>query len=360
MLPSWKIVVILLLFLVSCKSKVPTIKPEISGITESIYASGILKSDHQYQAYATVSGLIREIYVHEGDTLKKGQAILSIANESQELSRENAALAANFSDVSSNQGKLHDAQLSIDLASNKLKNDSLLLARQQNLWQQNVGSRVDLEQRQLTYQNSRNAWHAAVVNYQDLKRQIQFNAAQSQNNLRISNKLTGDYTLRSELNGIVYELPRKPGELIGPQTPLALIGDGSHYLLEMQVDEFDILRITPGMSVEITMDSYKGKVFTARVSRIYPLMNERSKSFMVDAVFVDGPDRLYPNVTFEANIITRSKSNAMLIPRNYMLNDSTVIRKNGEKVHVTTGLKDYMKVEILSGLQTSDELKQPS
>ena len=44
-------------------------------ITESVYASGIIKSKNQYQVYAAVSGLIQQILVSEGDVVKKGDML---------------------------------------------------------------------------------------------------------------------------------------------------------------------------------------------------------------------------------------------------------------------------------------------
>lgn len=346
--------------LFSCGKKTEKTKPIVSSITESIYASGTVKSDQQYQAFATVNGIIQDIFVQEGDTVKKGEAILSIVNDAQRLSKENAELAASFADMNSNQGKLNDAQQSIELALRKMKNDSSLLARQQNLWQQNIGSKVELEQRELAYQNSKSALYSARVKYEDLKRQLVLNAAQSRKNLQISSKLASDFTLRSDIDGIVYNLPKKKGELVGAQTPLAIIGDAQHFVLEMQVDEYDILKVQTGMKVLVTMDSYKGKVFEAVVSKIDPLMNERSKTFVVEATFVEAPKLLYPNVSFEANIIMQQKEKALLIPRNYLVNDSFVLKSNDEKVAVKTGLKDYKMIEIISGIGADDELKNPA
>jgi hypothetical protein len=80
---------------------------------------------------------------------------------------------------------------------------------------------------------------------------------------------------------------------------------------------------------------------------------------MVEAEFVKKPERLYPNITFEANIVIEEKSGAMLIPRTYLLQDSMVIKSNGDTVQVKTGLKDYRKVEILSGITPDDELIKP-
>jgi HlyD family secretion protein len=348
------------LCLLSCGKKTETTKPHIGAITESIYASGTIKSLNQYQAYASVNGIIQHIYVSEGDLVQKGAAILSIVNDAQTLSKENAALAANFADLNANQGKLMNAQLNIDLAKSKLKNDSALLTRQKTLWQQNIGSKTELEQRELAFQNANNALYAARVQYEDLKRQLQLNAAQSQKNLQISTKLASDFTLHSDIDGVVYSLPLKVGELVGPQSVLATIGDAKHFVLEMQVDEYDILKVEKGLKVLVTMDSYKGKVFEAVVSKIDPLMNERSKSFLVEATFTQQPERLYPNVSFEANIILQSKVNVLLIPRNYLLKDSFVMKKNGDKVAVRTGLKDYKMIEILSGINAEDELKKPT
>lgn len=348
------------LFLFSCGKKTETIKPRVAPITESIYASGLVKSQNQYQAFATVNGIIQDILLNEGDTVKKGTPILTIVNDAQRLSKENAELAANFADLNVNQGKLNDAQQNIELAQRKLKNDSSLLARQQVLWQQNIGSKIELEQRELAFQNSKSALYSARVKYEDLKRQLVLNAAQSQKNLQISSRLASDFTLRSDIDGIVYQLPKKKGELVTAQTPLAIIGDAEHFVLEMQVDEYDILKVEKGLKVLVTMDSYKGKVFDAVVTKIDPLMNERSKTFLVEATFTQAPERLYPNVSFEANIILQTKDKALLIPRNYVINDSFVLKKNGDKVAVKTGLKDYKMIEILSGISAEDELKNPA
>jgi len=348
------------LFLISCSKKAETIKPVLAPISESIYASGLVKSQNQYQAFATVNGIIQDVLLQEGDTVKKGTAILTIVNDAQRLSKENAELAANFADLNVNQGKLNDAQQNIELTQRKLKNDSSLLARQQVLWQQNIGSKVELEQRELAFQNSKSALFSARVKFEDLKRQLVLNAAQSQKTLQISSRLASDFTLRSDIDGIVYQLPKKKGELVTAQTPLAIIGDAQHFVLEMQVDEYDILKVEKGLKVLVTMDSYKGKVFDAIVTKIDPLMNERSKTFLVEATFTEAPKRLYPNVSFEANIILQTKDKALLVPRTYVINDSFVLKENGEKVGVKTGLKDYKMIEILSGISAEDELINPA
>jgi multidrug efflux pump subunit AcrA (membrane-fusion protein) len=345
--------------LFSCKSKTEKIKPTISSISESVYASGIVKSKNQYQAFPTVNGIIETIFVKEGDSVKAGTPILSISSQAQKLNKENAELAASLSDFNNNQDKLNEAKAFVDLAKNKLRTDSAFYFRQKLLWQQQVGTKAELEQRELAYESSKTSYLSAQVKYNDLKKQLSFASQQSKNNLLISSKLENDFTLKSEINGVVYSLLKEKGELVGLQTPLAVIGDAHHFLLEMQVDEMDIFKIKIGQPVYVTMDSYRDKVFEARVTKIYPIMNERSKTFIVEAEFIQPPAILYPNITFEANILLHKKEKALLIPRNYLWHDTIVFNANKEKVRVKTGLKDYEKVEILSGINAGDEIIKP-
>ena len=83
-------------------------------------------------------------------------------------------------------------------------------------------------------------------------------------------------------------------------------------------------------------------------------MNERSKSFTVEAGLVKQPPALFPNLTCEANIVIAEKEKALTIPRACLLEGDYVLLATKEKRKVTTGLKDYQKVEILSGLKVTD------
>ncbi len=354
-----QIFIAFLVLLYSCQTPDETIKPVIKAVSQSVYASGIIKSKNQYQAYATVNGIIEEIYVVEGDSVKVGQPILRISNEVQQLNLENARLNADFNNLTANQGKLNEAAATIDFLRNKMKNDSLLFFRQKKLWEQSVGTKVELEQRELAFQNSKNSHNSALIRYNDLKRQLNFASSQAQKNLNISQSQAQDFILKSKMDGLVYNLTKSKGELVNPQSPLATIGASNQFILEMQVDEYDILMLREGLKVIVKLDSYKDQVFEAKVTRINPLMDERSKTFLVEAEFVETPAKIYPNISFEASILIKSKEKALLIPRNYLLNDSSVVKANGDTVSVKTGLKDYQMIEIISGISINDELKKP-
>ena len=347
------------LMVLSCKHKTEETKPLTENITESVYASSIVKAKDQYQVFATVNGIINKLFVTENDLIKKGDRLMQVMDKSSAINRENASLAAIFADVDANREKLADAKNTISLAQIKSGNDSLLHQRQKNLWGENIGTKMELEQRELNYKNSKTTLQSAKNKYQDLLKQLEFNAKQAKNNLSISQSRESDFVIKSEVDGKVYSILKKQGEMVAPQTPLAIIGNATAFLIEMQIDEYDIAKIKLGQIVLLTMDSYKGEVFEASVSKIIPLMNQRSKSFTVEAEFVKQPPVLYPNLTAEANIIIQSKENALTIPRTYLVHDSLVIIGKDKVKKVITGLKDYQKVEIIHGLTSGDVIYKP-
>jgi len=353
-------ILIAIIVLQSCGNKKEKVSPLKETITESVYASGIIKSINQYQVFSPVNGLIQKILVQEGDTVKINDDIFRVKSETARLNTENAQLASDYGTVNSNSGKLNEAQANINFLKTKLKNDSLLMERQRNLWAEQIGTRNELDQRELAYKNAVAAYSAAVFRYQDLKRQLSFTEAQSKNNLQISKTIAGDYTIKSQVNGRVYNIIKKEGESVTTQTAVAVIGGAGDFIIELQVDEYDIQKIFAGQKVLIKMDSYKNEVFEARVDRIIPFMNERSRSFTVEAVFITKPTALFPNLTVEANVIIQTKNDAITIPVDYLINDSLVMLSSGEKKKLVTGLKDYRKVEILRGLSTADVIIKPA
>jgi len=356
-----KLIILPFLFLVACGSNSEEIKPMKKSITESIYASGILESENQYTAFVTANGIVNEIYFTEGDSIFNGSPILSISSVAQQLNKDNAQLVAAFQDINSNQGKLSESKQRIELARTKMVNDSIQNSRQKQLFAKGIGAKVELEAAQLAYQNSRVNYLSAKENYNDLSRQLKLNSQQAKNNLRLVTSSQNDFTLKSMVDGEVYSLNVAIGEIVSPQTPIAVLGSKDKFILKMQVDEYDINEVRLGQKVIVTLNSDRYKSYEAKITQLYPLMNPQSKSFLVEAEFVTRPKRLYPNVTFEANILIRSKENVILIPREYLIDGMYVMKKNSEeKVPVKIGLKDYKMVEIVEGVGMNDVLIKPT
>ena len=222
---------ILAFLLVSCKGKVEKTNPVEEKITESVYGLGTIKTKNQYQFFSSANGIVAQVLVKEGDLIKKGAPIIRLVNSTVELTIENARIAAEYSSVAANSEKLTELKNNIDLAKSKLDNGAVLLERQRNLWAQQLGTRNELDQRELAYRNAVNAFEAAKLRYAELQKQISFQAKQSQKNLLISKSTARDYTIKSGQEGKVYSIYKEKGEMVNTQTPVALVGDASSFVL---------------------------------------------------------------------------------------------------------------------------------
>ena len=333
-----------------------SISPETKNITESVYASGIVKSKKQYEVFGTTNAVVEKILVTEGMPIKKGDPIFQLDNKNLRIATENARLASIATDYQANSNKLIYASKAIEMAKKQLQNDSLQYERQNNLWSKNMGSEVELEQKLLIYENSKVVFAKTKTDYEDIKRQLKLESDQSKNNFEIAKQMEDDLIIRSEVDGVVYKINKEIGELINAQEPSAIIGT-DEFIIELNIDELDIIKVKKGQQVIIRMDSYNSQVFEAKINTIDPMMNSRTRSFKAEASFTKKPNQLFPNLTLEANIVIHTKQNVLTIPRKYLLSDSTVMLKGGKVQKVETGLMDYDLVEVKSGIDKTSVLE---
>ncbi|MFD0932107.1 efflux RND transporter periplasmic adaptor subunit [Psychroflexus salinarum] len=354
----WIIIFSSIFLFFSCNRNKETITPEIKNITESVYASGIVLSKNQYEVYTKVNGIVDEIVIKEGAQIEKDDLLFKIENENSKLSADNARLIAAANDYTENLEKLDDARHSIKLYHKRFLNDSLMYERQKNLWKQNIGSKMELEQREISFEKSKLNLNQAKSVFEDLQRQLDLASKQSKNNLKIAQTLEKDLEIRSAVDGIVYKINIEEGELATANKPLAVIGE-KEFIIELDIDELDIVKIEQGQKVFVRMDSYKSRVFEAVITDIYPMMNDRTRTLKVQAVFTQIPEVLYPNLTLEANIVINEKQDVLTIPTRFLLTDSTVMLKDESIKKVKIGLSDYNLTEIKSGININSKIIKP-
>ena len=348
---------ILLTFLFfSCKDKLEHIRPTVGDITESVYASGIIKSENQYTVFSTVSGILKKIDVVAGQTIIKNQILFELENDKAELNTENARLTYQLSQNDSRyiQDKIAEMEIKVQSAQDKLLVDKSLYDRNNRIKDYHIISEVDFEKVELAYKSSKLNLKTSQKQWSQLKSQLKYD--QNKNNilLQIGQKTQNDFQIKSAFSGELFDVLVKEGTLITPQSPLAIIGQKNAFLLELEVDENDMARVKLNQAVLIALDSYKNQVFDAKVDKIYPIMNEQSRTFKIEAHFINPPKKLYPNLSAEANIVIQTKKNAITIPKNYLLKGDSVQISKKEKRKVKTGLADYQKVEIVAGLKQDE------
>ncbi len=361
MSPHFLTIIPILLLVTGCKPDSESVTPTLGTITESAYASGVVKAEGQYQVFPVVSGRVVTILVQEGDTVKAGQVLLHIDDRTSSLSTNNAYAQLRLleQNVRDDGPVLSQLSSAVEQAREKLAVDSTNLARQQALWAQQIGSRNDLDQRELAYTTSRTTYDRAVKSLVENRAKLQTELSVARNNLAISAAGNDDRSPRSLIDGIVYDLMIEPGELATTQRAVAIIGSATDLYLDLEVDEYDIRRIEPGQQVYVTLDSYGEQAFEAKVTRIIPFMDERSRTFKVEAEFVQRPPTLFPNLTAEASIVLQMKENALRVPASYVVDDAYVLTAPDTRTPVKLGLRDMQFVEIVSGIDANTQLYKP-
>ncbi len=346
--------------LISCSEKDQRIFPKKTRLTESVYASATIQPDSLYNAYAIVAGILDKNMVKEGDRVQKGEALVHINNNAPKLNTANARLALELAqeNYSGSAAILRSLEDEIHAADLTFYNDSINYYRQKRLWEQKIGSKVEYDNRLLTYELAKNRLNVLKANYSRTKKELETQLRQARNSYSASQINSGDFTVTSKINGTVYALFKEPGEIVSTLEPLASVGSSTVFVIELLVDEVDIVKLELGQKALITLDAYPRQVFVAKISKIYPRKDERSQTFMVEALFEQPPKTLYPGLSGEGNIIISEKDGALTIPKEFLLNGNQVLTEDGP-VDVMVGLQNLDRVEIVKGIDETTQLIKP-
>ncbi|GAA4275423.1 efflux RND transporter periplasmic adaptor subunit [Aquimarina mytili] len=349
------------ILIASCTPNDQKILPTKTTITESVYSSVTIQPDSLYHAYAAVHGILDKNLIEEGDVVKKETPLVQIINSNPKLNTENAKLSLDLAQKNYNGSAaiLSSIQDEIEAATLKLSNDSINYCRQKNLWEQRIGSKVEFDTKKLAYELSESSLNLLKSKYQRTKDELETQLKQAENNYKTSLITTKDFTINSKIHGKVYALYKNPGEIVNTLEPLAAIGSANVFVIEMLVDEVDIVKIKKGQTAVITLDAYNSKVFTAEVSKIYPKKDERNQTFMVEALFDQNPEVLYPGLSGEANIIIDTKKDVLTIPKQYVIDD-TKVKTDAGIIEIKIGLQSMDTVEVLSGITTETWIYKPN
>ena len=152
------VIIVIVLLLFSCGEPEEKILPQRIRLTESVYASATIQPDSLYQVYAAVSGILDRNLVDEGDLVLKGTPLLQIINNAPKLNTENARLSMQLAQENYNGSSaiLKGLEDEIRAATLSFQNDSINFYRQKRLWEQQIGSKVEFDNRKLAYELSLN------------------------------------------------------------------------------------------------------------------------------------------------------------------------------------------------------------
>lgn len=357
---GWISVLFLIPLLVSCKGERIGYTVEEKSIVESVYSSVTIEPESLYSVYSLLPGRIVRINKEIGDSLLFGDVLGTIESVNASNNSANAALnvALIQNQLSGNASIIDDLNSEIATVAYQYSLDSTQLARIQTLRSKNIASQLELDQASLQAKASKTKYDALMNKKKRSQKELTIQRNQAQNNYLSSLSTSNDGTIRSMIDGVVYDIFKKNGELISSQEPFAIIGSKNDFIIRLVVDEIDITKIKLQQEIEITLEAYPDQVFTAEVTRIYPKMDLKTQSFELIGKFKNAPDKLYLGLTGEANIVINKKSKAVVIPREYLIEGQFVETDNGRK-KVTIGLESLSELEITSGLSKGTVIYLP-
>jgi len=184
---------------------------------------------------------------------------------------------------------------------------------------------------------------------------------QVQGLISVQNERINEYTIVAPMDGLVLRRDGETGEIAEVGQVLFRVGVPKPLQVVAEVNEEDIPRVGVGQTVLFRTDAFPGRRLEGRVSEITPMGDINAKTFRVKmALPADTP--LHPGMSVEANIVTREKANALLVPAD-ALQGNAVFVVDGSRVRkrtVEAGIRGTRAVEVLSGLVEGERVAAPA
>lgn len=172
-----------------------------------------------------------------------------------------------------------------------------------------------------------------------------------------------DYTqIRAPIDGVVSERYIKLGSTLSVNDPVFRVTSLDPLVAYMFVPEREFRNIGEGQRVGIGIDALEGGPVFAEVTRVSPIVDPQTGTFKVTIEIHDEIRRIKPGMFARIGIVYDTHANALQIPRSAIVEDleepSVFVVEDGTAVRrtVTTGFADRGMIEVVEGLDDSDEV----
>lgn len=233
-------------------------------ITETVTASGKIYPEVEVPISPDISGEVTELYVEEGDSVRKGQVLARIYADIYSSQRDEAA-----SRVASSQATVANSEAQLGALKAQLNQDRQAYERNKKLFDDKVISRAELEGFETHFRTSESQYNAAIQNIRSLRA----NTQSTRSSLEMANKNLSRATITAPMDGIVSMLKVKRGEkVVGTAqmagTEMMTIADMSAIEVRVQVGENDIVKVSIGDSADVKVEAYNNRRFRGVVTKI--------------------------------------------------------------------------------------------
>jgi len=276
---------------------------EVNGVVEAINAAYISPE---------INGQVKEIYVKEGQYVKKGQLMIKI----------NSSIT---------ESTIKEVETSLELA-------VVVFEKQKQLWEKNIGSELD-------YLQAKNNMESLESRLETLQAQIDM------------------AMIKAPINGIVDEVFVKDGELAIPGMQMIQLINLSDLYINADVSEAYITKVKKGEMVVLEFPSYPDIIMNIPVHRIGNVVKSANRTFKVQLKIKNENDQIKPNVLARIKINDYSTENALLVSSLIVKQDlkgSYVFVANegnaAKKAYIETGMSYMNLTMVTSGLSVGDRV----
>ncbi len=289
------------------------------SIDAELTAASTIEAERMVTVHAESTGRLVDLAFEEGDVVEAGKVLGRIR-----------------SDMQSN---------GLDRASTSLAKAKLDLDTVRALHAQKVASKQELDAAELAYKT-------ALIDVSDRKRDVR--------NTKIVAPLDGTVTVRSA----------SEGGFVASGAQIATIVDFGSLVARVYIPERDLDRVAVGRPAEIVGKAALGRHGTGKVSRIAPVVDATTGTVKITVALpreLAGAKGFLPGMYAEVTLVTESRSNATLVPKQALVRDDDEVfvfvvdhdapdGLRARRTRVQLGLVDDANAEITSGVKVGDEI----
>ena len=330
-------------------------------LVTTVSESGQITAANNVQVTIQASGVVKDVYVKNGDAVTSGQTIATLTLD--QASQQKAAAA--YSSYLAAQKSLADSQSKI----NSLQS-TLFKTNQAFMTDRGVANPSDAQKADPKYIEENAEWLQAEADYKN--QSIAISQAQAALNGAALTLSQTSSTITAPVAGTVKGLTITPGAIVtlssannsttSTSQVLGSIYQEGPIQAQVNISEIDSVNVSEGQKVTLPLDAFPGKTFTGRVTSINTngVVSSGVTTYPAIISFDTGNNHIYPNMSVTAKIITGIKNNVILVPSSAVQTtrgQPTVrILQNGKlmSIPVEVGDTNGTETEIVSGINVGD------
>lgn len=347
------------------QARYQTAAVEKGTIVSTVSASGQVVAANIVNLATESSGMVKAVYVQDGDTVKVGQKIAEIeldqASRQQNAANWSSYLSAKNS-VDSASSTAYTLRSAKDTAWKKFYDLAVGAA-----YQNSDGTpRDDIRNSSAEFQSAQADWLYSEAKYKNQQAVITQTKA-ALNSAWLSYRQSSPI-ITAPMSGKIENITIVPGMMIGGEDmasqTIAVIRNEGNPLASFNFPEIDIAKVKMGQKATVTLDAIAGKTFTGKVVAVDKIGQVVSNVTNYPAIVQldTSSEDLLPNMSATANVIIETKDNVLFVPSPAIqtVNNQPAARvmQRGQvrQIPVEVGVSGDRGIEIISGLSEADEV----